>query len=389
MELLGLNIEAKRPKNIVEPPKEMQTKEFTYVVTPATIINANISEYKSAFIAAHGKYIQQRTKIYDIYQNALDFDAHLVGLIKRRLLNTSGKVFQYVDSNGEPSEAVAEWISNNPTFTKLIDDILMVKFWGMGLFELYPDTEGSILDYTLIPIKHVDPFEKMVRREQSTVSNQSDVSWTGMDNVVFVGDGNDYGLLQQLALLAMYKRAAMGDWAQYSQLAGTNFRTVKYRGAQPDNKTRRNIRDIINSAGNGTIDLPNDIDVETSNQTSSSQNQLFENYIQYLDDQMTKLVLGQTMTTEDGSSRSQAEVHERTQDDIFDADGKYVLDLLNHKFDTALSGYGIEGGTWEFVESNTQQQMEEIERDLKLKELGVVFTNEEIREKYNLKTNNG
>jgi len=181
----------------------------------------------------------------------------------------------------------------------------------------------------------------------------------------------------------------MGDWAQYSQLAGTNFRTVKYRGAQPDNMTRRNIRDIINSAGNGTIDLPNDIDVETSNQTSSSQNQLFENYIQYLDDQMTKLVLGQTMTTEDGSSRSQAEVHERTQDDIFDADGKYVLDLLNHKFDTALSGYGIEGGTWEFVESNTQQQMDEIERDLKLKELGVIFTNEEIREKYNLKTNNG
>ena len=153
MELLGLNIKAKRPKNIVEPPKEIQTKEFTYVVTPASVIDANISEYKSAFIAAHGKYIQQRTKIYDIYQNALDFDAHLVGLIKRRLLNTSGKVFQYVDANGEPSESVAEWISNNPTFTKLIDDILMVKFWGMGLFELYPDVEGSILDYTLIPIK--------------------------------------------------------------------------------------------------------------------------------------------------------------------------------------------------------------------------------------------
>ena len=372
----------KRPRNMVQPPAEIKTKEFTYQITPASIIDANISEYKSAFIAAHGKYIQQRTNIYDIYQNALDFDAHLMGVIRRRLLNTSGKVFQYYGSDGEPMEAVSEWIARNPRFTRLVDDILMVKFWGMGLFEFEHKGDG-VLDYTLIPIKHVDPFEKMVRREQSSTS-MNDKSFDKRKNVVFVGNGNDFGLLQQLALLAMYKRAAMGDWAQYSQLAGTNFRTVKYRGTQPDNMTRRKIRDIINSAGNGTIDLPSDIDVETSNQTSSSQNQLFENYIKYLDDQMTKAVLGQTMTTEDGSSRSQAEVHERTQEDIFDADGKYVLDLLNYTFNDALAMYGVRGGQWAFVESNTQQQMDEIERDLKLKELGVIFTNEELRLKYGL-----
>jgi phage gp29-like protein len=146
----------------------------------------------------------------------------------------------------------------------------------------------------------------------------------------FIGNGNDFGMLQQLALYAMYKRAALGDWAQYSQLAGTNFRVVKYRGDVPDPARRLAVRTIVNNAGQGTLDLPDGIDVETSNQTSSSQNQLFENYVQYLDDNMTKLVLGQTMTTEDGSSRSQAEVHERVQDTIFDSDGKYILTLLNY-----------------------------------------------------------
>jgi len=89
------------------------------------------------------------------------------------------------------------------------------------------------------------------------------------------------------------------------------------------------------------------------------------------------------MTTEDGSSRSQAEVHERTQDDIFDADGKYVLDLLNHKFDTALSGYGIEGGTWEFVEDATAAMRTEVEHDEMLKNL-IPIDPAYFYEKYNV-----
>ena len=278
----------------------------------------------------------------------------------------------------QPSQA-AELLTRSPKFTKFIEDIIMSRFWGMRLFEI--NETGIKFDYTVIPIKHVDPFAEMVRRDQYS-SSVADKSYKGVKGVVFLGDKNDYGYLQQLALIALYKRAAMGDWAQYSQLAGTNFRTVKYRGASPDRMQRSRIRDIVQNAGSGVLDLPENIDVTTSNQTSSSQNQLFENYMKYLDDLQTKSVLGQTMTTEDGSSRSQAEVHERTQNDIFDFDGKDVLNSLNYDFSEAL---GLSGGEWSFVESNTQQQMDELERDLKLKELGVVWTDQELRQKYNIK----
>ena len=302
-------------------------------------------------------------------------------MIERRLLNTTGKVLEYV-INDQPFES-AKIITESPKWGKLLEDILMVKFWGMGLFEF--TNEKEFFNYTTIPIKHIDPFQKMVRVNQNGTSD-GDKSFEGIKNVVFVGSGSDFGMLQQLALIAMYKRAALGDWAQYSQLAGTNFRVVKYRGNIPDADRRAKIRDVVNNAGSGTLDLPSDIDIETSNQTSSSQNQLFENYIKYLDDQMTKMVLGQTMTTEDGSSRSQAEVHERTQEDIFDADGKYILDMLNWEFYEIFTNmFGLPtGGRWKFSESTTQKQVEEIEKDLKLKELGVMFTDQELRLKYGL-----
>ena len=374
MKVLGY--EVTRVTNMVIPPQEVKTKEFTYMQTPTEIVAADVSNYKDALIAAKGKYVQQRSTIYDIYQNALDFDIHLKGLIERRLLNTSGKVFEYV-INDEPSE-IADNVLNDPDFTKLINDLLMVNFWGMGLFEFDKD-----FNYTIIPIKHIDPFEKMVRKVQYSTSH-GDVSYDGLKNVVFIGGGNDFGMLQQLALYAMYKRAALGDWAQYSQLAGTNFRVVKYRGDVPDPARRLAVRTIVNNAGQGTLDLPDGIDVETSNQTSSSQNQLFENYVQYLDDNMTKLVLGQTMTTEDGSSRSQAEVHERVQDTIFDSDGKFILTLLNYDLAHIMASYGVSGGRWKFVENSTTKQSDEIERDLKLKELGIVFTDAELRLKYDI-----
>ena len=374
MKVLGY--EVKRVTNMVIPPQEVKTKEFTYMQTPTEIVAADVSNYKDALKAAKGKYVQQRSTIYDIYQNALDFDIHLKGLIERRLLNTSGKVFEYV-INDEPSE-IADNVLNDPDFIKLINDLLMVKFWGMGLFEFDKD-----FNYTIIPIKHIDPFEKMVRKVQYSTSH-GDVSYDGLKNVVFIGGGNDFGMLQQLALYAMYKRAALGDWAQYSQLAGTNFRVVKYRGDVPDPARRLAVRTIVNNAGQGTLDLPDGIDVETSNQTSSSQNQLFENYVQYLDDNMTKLVLGQTMTTEDGSSRSQAEVHERVQDTIFDSDGKFILTLLNYDLAHIMASYGVSGGRWKFVENSTTKQSDEIERDLKLKELGVIFTDAELRLKYDI-----
>jgi phage gp29-like protein len=153
----------------------------------------------------------------------------------------------------------------------------------------------------------------------------------------------------------------------------------------PSKKEREQIRSILNAAGTGTADLPPGIDLETNNQTSTSQNDLFEGIVKYYDDQHTKLLLGQTMTTEDGSSRSQAEVHERTQESILDSDAKFLLDVLNYEMFEMLPAFGIaQNGKWQYMESATTKASQSVDLDLKIKELGYNFTPEYIAEKYNL-----
>jgi hypothetical protein len=113
---------------------------------------------------------------------------------------------------------------------------------------------------------------------------------------------------------------------------------------------------------------------------------LFENYVKYFDEQMAKLVLGSTMTMDDGSSRSQAEVHERSTEALFDSDAMMVLNMLNYDFyEVGVKMYNLpQGGRWSYVENAGTKQAQQVELDLKLKELGVMFTDEELRAKYGI-----
>ena len=49
----------------------------------------------------------------------------------------------------------------------------------------------------------------------------------------------------------------------------------------------------------------------------------------WIDRQVSKLVLGQTMTADAGSSRSQSETHDKVRNDIGDSDIQQVIDTLN------------------------------------------------------------
>jgi len=382
MNILGYNIN--KVKNLVQPTDIYTAGKYQYVVRSKTIENANVEEYRTALDSARSAYVQQRQTIYNYYQNAIDLDAHLTGLIEKRLLATVGRKLIYVNDAGQEVEAVNQ-MTSSPVFEKFIRELLSAKvFWGLGLFLFEADsTKPFELKYATIPVQNIDPYQKMVRYMPFGITDK-DKSFSKDNMATLVGQQDLGGLLLQASLVALRKREALNDWASYSQLAGNNFMVVKYRSEKPDEYAAKTARETVANAGRGVFSAKPGVDIEAQNLSSSSQNQLFTDYVKYLDDTLTKLVLGQTMTTEDGASRSQAEVHERVQDTIFDSDAKFVTDYLNYDWLDIGKKYGVMGGKWQYAESGTQKMMQQIELDLKLKELGVLFTSDELRQKYNL-----
>ena len=361
------------------PMKEDFQGEFSLVQTAVNRTTRDIAKFLTALKAAENKDMQERTVLYDIFQENVDYDSHLLGLIERRLENVASKDIRFIIGEDEDDD-MKEWLEA-PRFRQFLRDVLYTKFWGMGLFEFKKNGKGWF-DYYMIPIKHINPYKMEVLRRQNDHSGVSVLNRIGRD-MVFVGDRDDFGIFKTLTPLCIHKRNLMNYWSTYAELAGNNFMTINYRNIDP--KRRHELETAIAAVKAGKVfQKPDGMDIEVTNMSSSQQNALFENYYKTLTEEQSKLVLGQTMTTSDGSSRSQAEVHERTQAGVMASDEKFILDFLNYTLYDYLKLWGKPEGRFSFEQDSSAQTMIEIEKDLQLKALGYTFTQEYIAEKYEL-----
>ncbi|MFW6377552.1 MAG: phage portal protein family protein, partial [bacterium] len=111
---------------------------------------------------------------------------------------------------------------------------------------------------------------------------------------------------------------------------------------------------------------------------------LYNEYLKDKRERLAILCLGQTMTTTDGSSYAQANVHETEQDDKFSADEQLILDVLNYDFIEYMKlwfkDFTISDKRFKFVPSTADEVNKKLQHYIKLKELGVVFGDDELRE---------
>lgn len=119
----------------------------------------------------------------------------------------------------------------------------------------------------------------------------------------------------------LFKSFSAKDWIAFAEVFGMPIRLGKYgRDATPDeiNTLVRAIRNIGTDAG---AVIPNNMMIEFESAVSGAGgDKLYEKICNYWDAQLSKVVLGQTMTTDNGSSQSQAKVHDEIRIDIKEAD---------------------------------------------------------------------
>lgn len=87
---------------------------------------------------------------------------------------------------------------------------------------------------------------------------------------------------------------------------------------------------VANIGSNAAAIMPDSMQIEFVEAAKSRGGEsLFENLATWLDKQISKAVLGQTMTADDGSSNAQAGIHNEVRIDILKADAKALANTLN------------------------------------------------------------
>jgi phage gp29-like protein len=141
------------------------------------------------------------------------------------------------------------------------------------------------------------------------------------------------GLARVAAWGWMFKAYTQRDWAIFTQTFGQPLRVGKYGPGASERDRETLFRAVANIAGDCAAIIPESMQidfVETGNLSASSD--LYRDRADWLDQQISKAVLGQTATTDAvvGGLGSGAE-HRQVQEDIERADAKALSAILNRQ----------------------------------------------------------
>lgn len=289
-----------------------------------------------------------RKLLYDLYEDIL-LDEHLTSVMtQRRLALTNTSLSFQID--GEPVEEIQALLALE-CFEDLLLGIHDIRYFGYSLLQC--DFIAGKVD--LIPRAHVVPSRTLV---VATPYDQSGIDYTQPPyNMICAGIGksNDLGLLLKAAPLVLMKRGDISDWATFNEIFGQPLRSYTYDPNMPGNKEQLT-EAAKAAAGSSFVVMPDGSKVEyvSSYQTASAQT--YDMFAKRMDEALSKLIVGQTMTTENGSSKSQGEVHERVADKIGLADRRYVLRYLNGHVRQMLiaQGFPADKGEFKFIEEEAR-----------------------------------
>ena len=327
-------------------PRLNQKQPAIIRLTQPKRFNIDTSDFMAAIHAAENVDYAQRTKLYDLYTDIL-LDAHLSSVIDKRknAVLSSSVEFQ---RNGKPDDAINEQILS-PWFYRCVSDILDARFWGFSLLQFYKNNEW--IDYDLVPRKHVEPIRKLILSRQTDIQG---ISWDEFSDLLFVGRNADLGLLAKAAPWVIYKRNTTADWAQFSEVFGMPIQEYIYDTDDEDARIRA-LNDANSIGSLATFIHGKDTELqlrEAGNKTGSAD--VYERLVERCNSEISKLILGNTLTTESSDNGTQAlgTVHKKVEESVAKADREYVLKVLNYDMTDIFARMGINtsGGKFCFPE---------------------------------------
>lgn len=310
-------------KEVIERIRE-SLKDWSYAVTNAE--NPHLDESI--------KY----TELFNLFNN-LVFDEHVTALVDTILFDVTQTPFQIIDESGEKNEEKTKLFEKS-WFFDWIMYALEADYWIFSLIQFGEIKDGIFKDVSLVDRYHVRPEGGYVSKQrfqdtEDFVFTEEPLSkWT-----MLVKSKKHLGRFNIISKSFILKREVRQFWAVFNELFTTPYYTVKTNFA--NSKHRNDLIDWLEKrkhSGSVVVGIDDEIDALTNGGQGYKSYEDFENSANQA---MSKAFLGQTMVFEDGSSRSQAEVHERQKDTFIQARRILLMFVINEELIPKMAELGI------------------------------------------------
>lgn len=325
-----------------------ETKVGNLVLSPINRINPDISRWRMALRSAESPTSPMRATLYDIYSETM-LDGMVTSVTERIVIKCTVSPIVFTKDGEADTENPISKMVQTPQFLQFIRYIIESKWFGHSLVEFEFDNE-TISKIGLIPRKHVVPEKGIVTKRVNDQGGTPYREQPYSDWLVEVGGERALGLLNKACPYAIYKRMGLANWGEFIELFGVPIRKFEYDSNNPN--ARKEVEKQAKKHGStATIIMPEGTKMDVIKGGDGSGNStVFVDYKKANDEEILLIFLLQTMTTLDGSSKSQGEVHERGEGDLISAYKLFIELVLNYDFLPllALHGFDVEGGSFSY-----------------------------------------
>ena len=337
--------------------------------TTDVLTRKDIKNWRDAWQIAINVDSPNRQRLYDIYRD-VEVDLHLSGCVGQRTGFVMAKSFKLVDQNGEEDEEALHYF-DQAWFKQLMRYVLEANFWGHSLIELgevATDGDGCICfsDVTLIPRKHVIP-------EYHRVVTDLSQDWhTGIDYheapfsdwLIEAGRPHDLGIYLKAATQTIPKKNMLAFWDTFGEIFGMPMRIA--RTTSRDKKEIDRLDRMLREAGASlSMVAGQDTEIEFVESGKGDAYNVYDKRIERANSELSKLVIGQTMTIEDGSSLSQSQTHLEVFQNLIEADCDMIRDIVNSQLLPRMArlGFPVKGlrFDWDYAVDYTPEQQKAYE----------------------------
>lgn len=381
------NIE--RIKNKVQnTPTEAKTYNAIKIPTQLFRITTDLSKYRIAVTAAENIYNPQRYTLYQLYQQT-ELDAQVTACIQQaKDLILSCEFYVYNKDGSENDEKTK--LIRQKWFMDYLDYAIDSIYWGHSLIQFEDIISVNGIDVfkevELVPRMYVKPEYHMVMASTASLPpdgidylEQPYINWS-----ISVGKSRDLGLFLKITPLVIWKKNAIGAWAEFIEKFGSPIRIGKTDST--DQQSVDNMEGMLRNMGVAAWGLfKTDDIIELVESSHSDAYAVFDKMIERCNSEIAKLILGQTGSTDEKSFVGSAEVHERMLNKVGYRIKQLIYSINNNQLIPMMNslGFGLEG-CYIDIESEDEFSLEQKGKfDIELLKTGMYkFTPEYLKDKY-------
>ncbi|MDX9790943.1 MAG: DUF935 family protein [Candidatus Kapaibacterium sp.] len=324
-------------------------------------------------------------------------DPHVWSCIQSRKSGTL-TLDTFIDTDGCSPEVgefvkyVFERLDTNALISEVLDAILL-GFQVHEIIWIHDDKRDSYLIPEMLKVRKQELFAfshdgKLLYKNESKEGFLVVPEFKFLVSSFEANATNPYGsgLLSKIYWFVTFKNSAVRFWVNYMEKYGMPliFGQINRGNSQQD--AERLAESLVEMTDNTVIIAPDDVKIEMKEAARNSSSELFGDLINYCNAEISKSILSETLTTElHSGSYAAAQTHFKIRKEVICSDTRLAENTLNKLIEYIVKvNFGnVSNPKFRFV-INDSDNVNKIDRDVKLASAGVRFTKEYWMKTYGL-----